>query len=173
VSPAPRVGISACLLGQPVRWNGGHKHAASLVDDLGRFVEWLPVCPEVELGMGVPRPPVRLVHEAGVLHMIESDTNQDHTQAMRDYAQRRVAELANQNLCGYILKKDSPSCGLEDVEVHRIGAPVTREGRGLFAEALLAALPSLPVADEGQLQDLALRKLFVERLFAYQRRIKD
>src|SRR5262245_8433238 len=107
----PRVGISACLLGQPVRWDGGHKHDDSLVSDLGRHVEWVPVCPEVELGMGVPRPPVRLVRDGDSLRMLEQDSDRDHTSAMQSFAERRIAELAKQDLCGYVLKQDSPSCG--------------------------------------------------------------
>ena len=104
--------------------------------------------------------------------MLENETDRDHTRAMRAYAKRRVAELAEQDLCGYVLKKDSPSCGMERVQVYRAGAPAVRDGRGLFAEALLAALPSLPVEEEGRLHDAPLRENFIERVFAY-RRLRD
>jgi uncharacterized protein YbgA (DUF1722 family)/uncharacterized protein YbbK (DUF523 family) len=164
-----RVGISSCLLGQNVRWDGGHKRDLLLVSELGRFVEWLPVCPEVEVGMGVPRPSVRLVRDGDELRMLDPRSDRDHTRAMRAYAKRRVAELAKQDLCGYVLKKDSPSCGMERVRVYSAGAPARREGRGLFAEALLEALPLLPVEEEGRLQDAALRENFIERVFAYRR----
>jgi uncharacterized protein YbgA (DUF1722 family)/uncharacterized protein YbbK (DUF523 family) len=167
-----RVGISACLLGEKVRWDGGHKRDAYLVSELGRFVEWLPVCPEVELGMGIPRPSLRLVRDGGELRMRENQSDRDHTRAMRAFVKRRVAELAQQDLCGYVLKKDSPSCGMERVKVHRAGAPAARDGRGLFAQALIEALPSLPVEEEGRLHDAALRENFVERVFAH-RRLRD
>ena len=149
MSRPPRVGISSCLLGEKVRWDGGHKRDALLISELGRFVEWLPVCPEVEVGMGIPRPSVRLVRDGDDVRMLENETDRDHTRAMRAFAKRRVAEIAKLDLCGYVLKKDSPSCGMERVEVYRAGAPALRDGRGLFAQALLAALPSLPVEEEG------------------------
>jgi uncharacterized protein YbgA (DUF1722 family)/uncharacterized protein YbbK (DUF523 family) len=167
-----RVGISSCLLGEPVRWDGGHKRDAFLVSELGRYVEWLPVCPEVELGMGVPRPSVRLVREDEKVRMLENRSDRDHTRAMRAFARRRAAEIAKLDLCGYVLKKDSPSCGMERVKVHRADASPVRDGRGLFAEALMAALPSLPVEEEGRLQDARLRENFIERVFAH-RRLRD
>ena len=167
-----RVGISSCLLGQKVRFDGGHKRDGFLVSELGRFVEWLPVCPEVEAGMGVPRPSLRLVLEGGEVRMRENASDRDHTRAMRAFVKRRVAELAKQDLCGYVLKKSSPSCGMERVKVHRAGAPAARDGRGLFAQALIEALPSLPVEEEGRLNDAALRENFIERVFAH-RRLRD
>ena len=167
-----RVGISSCLLGEKVRWDGGHKRDGFLASELGRFVEWLPVCPEVEVGMGIPRPSVRLVRDGDDVRMLENKTDRDHTRAMRAYARRRVAEIAELDLCGYVLKKDSPSCGMERVKVYRAGTPAVRDGRGLFAEALLAALPSLPVEEEGRLNDAPLRENFIERIFAY-RRLRD
>jgi len=164
-----RIGISSCLLGEPVRWDGGHKRDHFLVSELGSFVEWLSVCPEVEVGMGVPRPSVRLVRDGKELRMVENRTDRDHTRAMRAYARRRAAELERQDLCGYVLKKDSPSCGMERVRVYRTGAPTARDGRGLFAEALLEAMPWLPVEEEGRLNDAPLRENFIERVFAYRR----
>jgi uncharacterized protein YbbK (DUF523 family) len=167
-----RVGISACLLGEPVRWDGGHKRDDALVSELGRFVEWLPVCPELEIGMGVPRPSVRLARAGRDVRMLENATDRDHTRAMRAFAKRRVAALATQDLCGYVLKKDSPSCGKQRVKVYRSRGPALRDGRGLFAQALLAAFPSLPVEEEGRLHDAASRENFLERVFAY-RRLRD
>jgi uncharacterized protein YbgA (DUF1722 family)/uncharacterized protein YbbK (DUF523 family) len=167
-----RIGISSCLLGERVRWDGGHKRDLFLVSELGRFVEWLPVCPEVESGMGVPRPSVRLVREGEEVRVVENETGRDHTRAMRAYARRRAAELQEEDLCGYVLKKDSPSCGMERVRVYRTGAPAARDGRGLFAEALLEAMPWLPVEEEGRLNDAPLRENFIERVFAY-RRLRD
>jgi uncharacterized protein YbgA (DUF1722 family)/uncharacterized protein YbbK (DUF523 family) len=167
-----RIGISSCLLGEPVRWDGGHKRDRFLVSELGPFVEWLPVCPELEVGMGVPRPTVRLVRDAEEIRMLEHETGRDHTRAMRVFAKRRAAELVKQGLCGYVLKKDSPTCGMERVRVYGAGGPAVRDGRGLFAEALIAAMPWLPVEEEGRLNDAPLRENFIERVFAY-RRLRD
>ena len=161
-----RVGISSCLLGERVRWDGGHKRDPCLVSELGRFFEWLPVCPEVELGMGVPRPSLRLVRIEAEIRMVENETGRDHAHAMRAYARRRAAALAEQDLCGYVLKQDSPSCGTDRVSVYRTGAPAMRDGRGLFAEVLLEAMPWLPVENEERLSDARLRGDFIERVFA-------
>jgi uncharacterized protein YbgA (DUF1722 family)/uncharacterized protein YbbK (DUF523 family) len=164
------VGVSACLLGQEVRFDGQHKRDQFVVGELARFVELVPVCPEVEAGMGVPREPVRLVRKAGGVHMLGTKSEQDFTDVMRETAARRVAALVDAELSGYVLKKDSPSCGLERVRVYGAsGGPPRRDGRGLFAEALIAAMPLLPVEEEGRLHDPRLRESFVERVFAYRR----
>ena len=165
-----RIGISSCLLGDEVRFDGGHKRDAFLTDTLGAFVEWVRVCPEVEVGMGVPREPVRLVNVAGDTRMITTRTAVDHTDAMRAFARRRTRELAALNLRGYILKKDSPSCGMERVKVYGGdgGAPV-RAGVGIYAAVLQDQFPTLPIEEEGRLQDARLRENFVERVFAYDR----
>jgi uncharacterized protein YbgA (DUF1722 family)/uncharacterized protein YbbK (DUF523 family) len=165
-----RIGISACLLGENVRYDGGHKRDAFLVETFGKFVEWVPICPEVELGLGTPRPPIRLVRAEGDVRLIAPDSGTDHTAAMQAFADKRAAVLKRANLCGYVLKKDSPSCGMERVKVYRPqGGVPTRDGRGLFARALLAHLPHLPVEEEGRLCDPKLRESFVERVFAYRR----
>jgi len=165
----PRVGVSACLLGREVRHDGGHKRADSLVEALGPRVEWVPVCPEVELGMGVPRPPIRLERRAGELRLVEPGSGADHTRAMSRFAARRVRELAALGLSGYVLKSGSPSCGMERVRVRRANGSSLRNGRGMFAAALLARLPGLPVEEEGRLADAALRESFAVRVFAYRR----
>jgi uncharacterized protein YbbK (DUF523 family) len=171
VRDKPRVGVSACLLGEPVRWDGGHKRDAYLVDVLGRHVEWVPVCPEVEAGFPTPRETMRLVRTKGRgVRLKTTKTEQDVTGQMARYVKARVAELAEANLSGYLLKKDSPSCGMERVKVCAEKGPAARTGRGLFAEALMARLPTLPVEEEGRLSDPRLRENFVERVFAYQRR---
>jgi uncharacterized protein YbgA (DUF1722 family)/uncharacterized protein YbbK (DUF523 family) len=169
----PRVGISACLLGHEVRHDGGHKRDPFLTELLGAFVEWVPVCPEVELGMGVPRPTIRLERAgaSGGLRLVNPRTGDDHAEAMRAFAAERVAQLEALDLSGYVLKKDSPSCGLQRVRVWSAGsgrAPV-RDGRGLFAEVLVQRLPMLPVEEEERLHDARLRENFVERVFAYDR----
>jgi len=150
------VGISACLLGEPVRYDGRHKRDAWLVDVLGPQVEWVPVCPEVEAGFGTPREKMELVEDGkGGVALITTETRRDVTGIMRRYVDSRVDELALADLDGYVLKADSPSCGL--------GGP------GLFAAALTARLPELPVADERQLGDARARETFAINVLAHHR----
>jgi len=163
-----RIGVSACLLGENVRYDGGHKRDAFLVDVFGRFVEWVPVCPEMELGLGAPRPTMRLERRGDEIRLVTPSTRADHTGAMRRYAERRLKRLAADELSGYVLKKDSPSCGMERVKEYEHGT-ATRSGRGLFAAPLLQRFPLLPVEEEGRLNDAALRENFIERVFAYRR----
>jgi uncharacterized protein YbgA (DUF1722 family)/uncharacterized protein YbbK (DUF523 family) len=172
--PRIRVGISACLLGQEVRYNGGHKRDAFLTDTFGRYVEWVAVCPEMELGMGTPRPPIRLERRGEEVRLVMMPgMGEDYTDAMRAWSQRRAEVLAGMELDGYVLKKDSPSCGMERVKVYPgvqpgSGAP-SKDGRGLFAEALIARLPDLPMEEEGQLNDPLLRENFIARVFVHHR----
>ena len=163
-----RLGISACLLGHEVRFDGGHKRDPFLAETLGRFVEWVPVCPEVELGLGVPREPIRLEGDPAAPRLVAANSRRDLTRAMTRLARARAAELARLDLVGYVLKKDSPSCGMEGVRVHGGGRP-RRRGTGLFARALMERLPLLPVEEEGRLGDAALRESFIERVLAYAR----
>ncbi|HJZ77349.1 MAG TPA: DUF523 domain-containing protein [Vicinamibacterales bacterium] len=163
----PRIGVSACLVGQRVRYDGGDKRDAWLVDVLGPQVEWVTVCPEVEAGLGTPREPMNLGRDAtGRIVLITDRVRDDLTAAMIDFSAERVAELAAADLDGYVLKAGSPSCGL-DVPVQG-GGP--QRGRGLFAAALTAAVPNLPVADERELAEPAARDRFVARVHAHHRR---
>jgi uncharacterized protein YbgA (DUF1722 family)/uncharacterized protein YbbK (DUF523 family) len=164
-----RIGISSCLLGQLVRFDGGHKRDPFLVDTFGMFVEWVPVCPEVELGLGTPRESLRLVRKGELVHMVNTKSGRDITVEMRRWARARAEELAKENLAGYVLKKDSPSCGMERVKVYGESGMAEKSGRGLFAEALMERFPRLPVEEEGRLSDPRLRDNFVERVFAYVR----
>ncbi len=165
-----RVGVSSCLLGREVRYDGQHERNDFVVDVLGPFVEFVPVCPELEVGMGVPREPVRLVGASAAPRMIAERSGKDHTEAMLRFSEARVKELEGLDLCGYVTKKDSPSCGMERVRVHGPkGGPPRRDGVGIFARALLERLPLLPVEEEGRLLDPSLRESFVERIFAYAR----
>ncbi len=165
-----RLGVSSCLVGRKVRYDGQHKRDAFLVDVLGPLVEWVPVCPEVEVGMGVPREPIRLVGTAAAPRLVAERSGKDHTGAMLRFAEARVRELEALGLDGYVTKKDSPSCGMERVRVHGgKGGPPRRDGVGMFARALMHRLPLLPVEEEGRLNDAALRESFVERVFAYAR----
>jgi uncharacterized protein YbbK (DUF523 family) len=167
-----RIGISACLLGQEVRFDGGHKRDPFLADVLGPHVEWVAVCPEVELGMGTPREPLRLVaseRPAGPVRMIAVQSGVDQTDQMNEWAEKRVEKLSKQDLCGYVLKQDSPSCGLDRVKVYGTGGVLDRSGRGLFAAVLKDRLRLLPVEEEGRLADRRVRESFIERVFAYHR----
>jgi uncharacterized protein YbgA (DUF1722 family)/uncharacterized protein YbbK (DUF523 family) len=168
-----RIGISTCLLGEAVRHNGGHKRDPYLVETLGQMVEWVPVCPEVELGLGTPREPIRLVRNTentDTVRLVDRSGNKLTTQ-MRRFSRRRVRELAKENLSGYILKKDSPSCGMERVKIwNDLGQGASeRKGRGLFADELLRQFPNLPVEEEGRLHNPQLRENFFERIFAYRK----
>ena len=167
-----RIGISSCLLGDEVRFDGGHKRDGGLIDALGPYVEWVRVCPEVELGLGVPREPVSLVSTGRGIRMIAVHTGTDHTDAMRAYAARTVRALASAGLAGYILKAKSPSCGLRGVPVAVEGAAAHPDpgGVGLFAAALREGLADLPVEDEVSLADPAVRESFLERALAFDRR---
>jgi uncharacterized protein YbgA (DUF1722 family)/uncharacterized protein YbbK (DUF523 family) len=164
-----RVGISSCLLGQEVRYDGGHQKDAYITGVLARFCTWVPVCPELEVGLGVPREPIRLVGEASAPRLVGVTSGADLTEGMTDFSRRRVEALRRQGLSGYILKRGSPSCGMERVKLYRGDGPPTRGGVGLFARALREALPLLPVEEEGRLNDPHLRDNFITRVFAYRR----
>jgi uncharacterized protein YbgA (DUF1722 family)/uncharacterized protein YbbK (DUF523 family) len=177
----PRIGVSACLLGEPVRYDAGHKRDPFLVDVFGPHVEWVAVCPEVEAGFGTPRESMRLTTAApevrakgtridpGRISLVLVKSGIDVTERLARYSDRRTGELTGERLSGYVLKKDSPSCGMNRVKVYSPGGMSERAGRGLFAEALIARMPSLPVEEEGRLSDPPLRENFIERVFAYQR----
>jgi uncharacterized protein YbgA (DUF1722 family)/uncharacterized protein YbbK (DUF523 family) len=165
-----KIGVSSCLLGAKVRFDGGHKRSDFLVDTLGSFVEFVAVCPEMEIGLGVPRETLRLARDGnGEARLVTNKTGIDHTGKMNSYAERRVIALGGEQLSGYVLKKDSPSCGMERVRVYGPPGMPTRDGAGLFAAALIRSYPSLPIEEEGRLNDPHLRENFVERVFAYQR----
>ena len=164
-----RVGISSCLLGEQVRYDGGHQKDAYLADVLARHVSWVPVCPEMEVGMGVPREPVRLVGTAGAPRMLGVTSGTDHTAPMNELGRRRVRDLARHGLHGYILKRGSPSCGMERVKLYTETGAMSRTGVGLFARVLIEGLPLLPVEEEGRLNDARLRDNFITRVFAYRR----
>jgi uncharacterized protein YbgA (DUF1722 family)/uncharacterized protein YbbK (DUF523 family) len=167
-----RIGVSACLLGHEVRFDGQHKRNDFLCDTLGGHVEWVPVCPEVELGLGIPRDTLRLVAGPRGPELIAQRTGRALTQEMNTFSAERVRQLVDEDLSGYVLKKDSPSCGLQRVKVYaglEKGVTATRDGRGLFAAALVAQFPDLPIEEEGRLNDPRLRENFIERVFAYHR----
>jgi uncharacterized protein YbbK (DUF523 family)/uncharacterized protein YbgA (DUF1722 family) len=163
------LGVSACLLGEQVRYDGGHKRNAFLLGELASHVRFVPVCPEVGIGLGVPREAIRLVRRGDEVRLIGT-AGVDHTAAMRRWAAAVTGELREQNLSGFVLKKGSPSCGLERVRVwDERGQRSTPSGRGLFAEALVEAMPELAIEEEGRLNDPGLREHFVDRVFAHAR----
>ncbi|HLK12735.1 MAG TPA: DUF523 and DUF1722 domain-containing protein [Candidatus Binatia bacterium] len=164
-----QVGVSACLLGQRVRWDGTHRRDRFVTDVLGRWVEWIPVCPEVEVGLGVPRTPVRLQGHPAAPRLVAHETGADHTEAMRRFARARVGALARRGLAGWVLKRGSPSCGMARVRVYGPGGAPTRDGTGLFARALAERLPLLPLEEESGLGNPARRESFVVRLLAHAR----
>lgn len=167
--PAVRLGISACLLGERVRWDGGHKRNRFLAGALARHVVWVPVCPEMAIGLGVPRETVRLERRGRGVRMVAPGSGKDHTAAMRRWARGHLAELARARLHGFVLKEGSPSCGLFGVKVRRADGRTRRDGRGLFAEELTARFAVLPVEEEGRLADELVRESFLERVYAYAR----
>ena len=163
-----RLGISSCLLGEEVRHDGGHKRDGSLIDSLGPLVQWIAVCPEMEIGLGTPREAIRLVRRAaGSIGMESVETQVDLTVRMRAHARRRVKDFAQLDLDGYVFKSDSPSCGVFRVRVWADGTSPEATGRGVFAEEVIRALPALPVEEEGRLHEAHLRENFIERLSAY------
>ncbi|MDX1593566.1 MAG: DUF523 and DUF1722 domain-containing protein [Gammaproteobacteria bacterium] len=168
-APTIRVGISSCLLGREVRFDGGHKRDAYIVGTLGDWFEFVPVCPEYEAGLGLPRPPIRLVGEIDRPRVVGvREPGLDVTDALEAHAAERVGTL--DGLSGYILKKDSPSCGMERVKVYpEAGGAGVRKGVGVFARALMARWPLLPVEEEGRLGDPVLRENFIQRVFVLHR----
>ena len=166
-----RIGISSCLTGKNVRYDGGHSRDPFLMDTLGPFVEFVPVCPESECGLGVPREAMRLVGDIENPRLVTIHTGMDLTKRMQDWTKKRIKELEKENLCGFIFKSRSPSSGMERVKVYREdgkGSP-QHKGVGLFARAFMEHFPLLPVEDEGRLHDPGLRENFITRLFVLRR----
>lgn len=166
-NPVIRVGISSCLLGQKVRYDGGHKLDTLITEMLGKYFEWIPVCPEMEIGLGQPRETLHLVGNVKRPRLLGTESGADHTGTMTQWARKKLEELARLNLHGYILKKGSPSCGMERVPVYREGETAQRTGIGIYAGLLLGRFGLLPVEEEERLHDTIIRENFVERVFAY------
>jgi uncharacterized protein YbgA (DUF1722 family)/uncharacterized protein YbbK (DUF523 family) len=164
-----RLGVSSCLMGEKVRFDGGHARDLFVVETLGQWFEFVPVCPEMEIGMGSPRPTVRLVSGDQGLRLVARSTGEDFTERMLAFSERRVGELQRQDLDGFVLKKSSPSCGMERISVYQNHMPGRRDERGLFAAALMRRWPGLPVEEEGRLNDPRLRENFIERVFCRNR----
>ncbi|MFT5163658.1 MAG: hypothetical protein ACI9FJ_002255 [Alteromonadaceae bacterium] len=162
-----KIGISSCLLGAKVRYDSGHKKNAFITGILKNYFEFLPFCPEVEIGLGIPREPIRLVCVDGKVRCKGTkDDALDVTDKLDDIAQQQSSW--HDELCGYILKKDSPSCGMERVKIYSKGTP-DRKGTGIYAKRLIENFPFLPVEEEGRLQDAHLRENFIQRVYIYSR----
>ncbi len=164
-----KLGISSCLLGNAVRWNAGHKLDKYLANTLGQFVEFVPVCPEVEAGFGVPRESLRLVGDPENPRLITFKTKTDHTDQMQRWAKKRVKELEKEDLCGFIFKSDSPSSGMIRVKVYSEKGMPVKKGVGMFARAYMDHFPGIPVEDDGRLNNPAIRENFIERVFTFKR----
>ena len=164
-----KIGVSACLMGEPVRWNGGHARDRYLTDILGQYAEYVPVCPEVECGMGVPRETLRLVGNPDNPNLVTSKTNVDHTHRMTEWARKRVKELEKENLCGFVFKKNSPSSGLYKVPVKNFKGMPQKKGQGIFARVFTEHFPLVPVEEDGRLHDAKLRETFIEQIFTLMR----
>jgi uncharacterized protein YbgA (DUF1722 family)/uncharacterized protein YbbK (DUF523 family) len=164
-----KIGISSCLLGNSVRYDGGHKLDHFLRDTLGQYVDYVPVCPEVECGMSVPREAMRLEGKPDAPRLMTRSTRIDKTDVMMNWAKKRVAQLEAEDLCGFIFKSDSPSSGMERVKVYDDKGMPAKTGIGIFARVFMEKFPLLPVEEEGRLHDAAIRENFIERIFTLRR----
>lgn len=163
------IGISTCLLGENVRFDGGHKLDRFLRDTLGRYVHYIPVCPETECGMGIPRESMRLQGSPESPRLVTSRTKVDKTDMMVTWAKKRLVQLEEENLCGFIFKSDSPSSGMERVKVYDDKGVPAKRGVGIFARMFMDHFPLVPVEEEGRLHDALLRENFIERIFTLKR----
>jgi uncharacterized protein YbgA (DUF1722 family)/uncharacterized protein YbbK (DUF523 family) len=165
----PVIGISSCLLGNPVRYDGGHKLDRLLRDGFGPFIDWVPVCPESECGLSIPREAMRLVGVTGEPRLVTIRTGLDHTERMRNWASKRLDTLGKMNLCGFIFKSRSPSSAMRDAKRYSAAGVPSAKGPGIFAAAFMERFPLVPVEDEGRLNDDGIRANFIERVFVYRR----
>lgn len=164
-----KIGISSCLLGEKVRYDGGHKLDTFLRDTLGRYVEFVSVCPEFEAGLGVPREAMRLLGAGDSVRLVGIKTGHDFTGKLTSWANRRVSELEKEGLSGFVFKRGSPSSGMERVKVYTESGSFSKTGSGIFARIFMERFPLLPVEEEGRLHDPELRENFIERIFVHQR----
>jgi len=164
-----RLGISSCLLGNNVRYNGGHQLNKYLRDKCGEYIEWVPVCPEVECGLPIPRETMRLVGDPENPMLKTSRTGMDHTQRMLDWTKEKLEKLYEEDLCGFVFKSKSPSSGMRGVKVYDHNGMPNKKGSGLFAGQFMKRFPTMPVEDDGRLNDDKLRENFIERIFVVNR----
>jgi uncharacterized protein YbbK (DUF523 family) len=167
-----KLGISACLLGERVRYDGGHTLDQFLIDTLGPYVTFVPVCPEAESGLGVPREAMRLTGDPDSPRLVTIHSGQDHTDLVAGWARRRVLELEKENICGFIFKSNSPSSGMERVKVYSDNGIAEKKGIGIFARVFMEHFPLLPTEEDERLHDPVIRENFIERIFSLQRCMK-
>lgn len=164
-----KIGVSTCLLGENVRYDAGHKLDRYITDTLGQYFNWVPVCPEVEYGLPVPREPMRLVGVPDSPRLLTIRTGVDHTEGLLKWAEKKLKELENEELCGFIFKSRSPSSGIGGVKVYTSSGMPSQRGVGIFGGAFMQHFPLIPVIDDGRLHDPGLRENFIERVFVYKR----
>lgn len=164
-----RIGISSCLLGAKVRFDGQHKQDSFITGTLTNWFEFVPVCPEVEVGLGIPRETIRLEGDPADPRLVKTKSGDDLTDSMKRFCKKRVSDLEKENLGGYILKSRSPSCGMERVKVYSAKGMPSNKGQGIYAAELMRRFPLIPVEEEGRLNDPALRERFIEQVFTLQR----
>jgi uncharacterized protein YbgA (DUF1722 family)/uncharacterized protein YbbK (DUF523 family) len=164
-----RIGVSACLLGEKVRYDGGHKLDRYITDTLGRYFDYVPVCPEVEYGLLTPREAMHLVGDPAAPRLVTVRTGVDHTEGMKGWAAKKVDDLEREGLCGFIFKSRSPSSGLQGVKVYLPSGTAVNTGTGVFARAFTERNPLVPAIDDGRLHDPNLRETFIEAVFVYRR----
>jgi uncharacterized protein YbbK (DUF523 family) len=164
-----KMGISTCLLGEKVRYDGGHKLDRYITETLGQYFDYVPVCPEVEYGLPIPREALRLVGDPALPRLLTVRTGIDHTDGMLEWAERKLGELEPEELCGFIFKSRSPSSGLRGVKVYTASGMPSHSGTGIFANAFTRRNPLIPVTDDGRLHDPSLRETFIDSAFVYRR----
>ena len=165
-----KIGVSSCLLGEKVRWNGDHKQNHFVREILANYFEYISICPEMEVGMGVPRETVALYGNLEKSRMISRKTQTDWTKPMQKYIQVRINSLTREDLCGFIFKSKSPSCGLSRVPVYsEFGSHSVRHGSGMFAREFTNKFPLIPTEDEGRLNDSRIRENFIVKVFSFYR----
>ncbi len=164
-----KIGVSSCLLGNDVRYNGGHSHDRYITGTLGQYLSFVPVCPEVECGLGIPRETMHLAGEVDAPRLVTTKTGIDHTERMQTWARQRLKALETENLCGFIFKKNSPSSGMTRIKVFNAKGQPVKQGVGIFARMFMDHFPRLPVEEDGRLHDPGLRENFIERIFTMQR----
>ena len=163
----PRVGISQCHQGEAVRYDGDHKRSRVVVEVLGKHFEWVPICPEVDIGMGVPREPVHLFEDEGHIRLLGVTSGYDWTDSMNEYAEGWTSELASGEIHGFVLKSNSPSCGIDGVKLDDCSGAYSRNGVGLFTRVLQTQLPALPIVDEQSLKDACVCECFISTVHEY------
>ncbi len=164
-----KIGVSTCLMGENVRFDGGHQRDRYITDTLSRYLTFVPVCPEVECGLPVPREAMRLVGDIDAPRLVTIRSKEDHTDRMLSWARKRLRALEPEDLCGFIFKGGSPSSGMERVKVYDANGVPAKKGRGLFARAFMEHFPRIPVEEDGRLHDPKIRENFIERIFALKR----